>query len=52
MSTSLYHGFGIQGYRHVHTKYHDGAIHYRVRPRSFPSAVRNAAPIRLNAGVW
>lgn len=32
MSTSLlYHGFGIQGYQHVHTKYHHGAIHFRVR---------------------
>jgi len=36
MSTSLlYHGFGIQGYQHVHTKYHDGAIHYRVRQEVF-----------------
>ena len=36
MSTSLlYHGFGIQGYRHVHSKYHDGAIHYRVRQEVF-----------------
>jgi len=32
MSTSLlYHGFGIQGYQHVHTKFHGGAIHFRVR---------------------
>jgi transposase len=36
MSTSLlYHGFGIQGYQHVHTKYHDGAIHFRVRQEVF-----------------
>ena len=36
MSTSLlYHGFGIQGYQHVHTKYHDGAIHYRIRQDIF-----------------
>src|SRR3989339_832436 len=36
MSTSLlYHGFGIQGYQHVHTKYHDGAIHFRVRQDVF-----------------
>jgi transposase len=36
MSTSLlYHGFGIHGYQHVHTKYHDGAIHFRVRPDRF-----------------
>ena len=36
MSTSLlYHGFGIQGYRHVHTKYHDGAIHFRIKQDSF-----------------
>ncbi len=32
MSTGLlYHGFGIQGYQHVHTRYHGGAIHFRVR---------------------
>ena len=32
MSTSLlYHGFGIQGYQHVNTKYHHGAIHFRMR---------------------
>ena len=31
----LYHGFGIQGYQHVHTKYHDRAIHYRVRQEVF-----------------
>ena len=36
MSTSLlYHGFGIQGYQHVHTKYHHGAIHFRVRQDVF-----------------
>ena len=36
MSTSLlYHGFGIQGYQHVHLKYHDGAIHFRVRQEAF-----------------
>jgi len=36
MSTSLlYHGFGIQGYQHVHSKYHDGAIHFRVRQEVF-----------------
>ena len=36
MSTSLlYHGFGIQGYQHVHTKYHDGAIHFRIRQDRF-----------------
>jgi transposase len=36
MSTSLlYHGFGIQGYQHVHTKYHDGAIHFRLRQEVF-----------------
>jgi transposase len=36
MSTSLlYHGFGIQGYQQVHTKYHDGAIHFRVRQEAF-----------------
>lgn len=36
MSTSLlYHGFGIQGYQHVHTKYHHGAIHFRVRQEVF-----------------
>ena len=53
MSTSLvHHGFGIKGYQHVHSKYHDGAIHFRVQQGSFPSAVRNAAPIRLSAGVW
>ena len=36
MSTSLlYHGFGIQGYQHVHTKYHDGAVHFRIRQDIF-----------------
>ena len=36
MSTSiLYHGFGIQGYRHVHTKIHGGAIHFRVRQDAY-----------------
>lgn len=36
MSTALlYHGFGIQGYQHVHTKYHDGAIHFRIRQDIF-----------------
>jgi transposase len=36
MSTSLlYHGFGIQGYQHVHSKYHDGAIHFRIRQDIF-----------------
>ena len=36
MSTNiLYHGFGIQGYQHVHTKFHDGAIHFRVRQDVF-----------------
>jgi len=36
MSTSLlYHGFGIQGYQHVHTRYHDGALHFRVRQEVF-----------------
>ena len=36
MSTSLlYHGFGLQGYQHVHTKYHHGAIHFRVRQEVF-----------------
>lgn len=36
MSTSLlYHGFGIQGYQHVHTQYHDGAIHFRIRQDRF-----------------
>jgi transposase len=31
----LYHGFGIQGYQHVHTKVHGGAIHFRVRQDVF-----------------
>ena len=36
MSTSLlYHGFGIKGYQHVHSKYHDGAIHFRVQQEVF-----------------
>jgi transposase len=36
MSTALlYHGFGIQGYQHVHTKYHHGAIHFRIRQDRF-----------------
>jgi transposase len=36
MSTAiLYHGFGIQGYQHVHTKIHSGAIHFRVRQDVF-----------------
>ena len=36
MSTALlYHGFGIKGYQHVHTKYHDGAIHFRIRQDIF-----------------
>lgn len=36
MPTSLlYHGFGIQGYQHVRTKYHNGAIHFRVRQEVF-----------------
>lgn len=36
MSTALlYHGFGLQGYRHVHTKYHEGAIHFRIRQDRF-----------------
>jgi len=36
MSTSLlYHGFGIQGYQHVHTKYHDRTIHFRIRQDIF-----------------
>lgn len=36
MSTSLlYHGFGIQGYQHVHTRYHDGAIHFRLQQDRF-----------------
>ena len=36
MSTSLlYHGFGIRGYQHVHTQYHDGAIHFRIRQDRF-----------------
>ena len=36
MSTSLlYHGFGIQGYQHVHTKYHDGAILFRIKQDNF-----------------
>ncbi len=36
MSTSLlYHGFGLQGYRHVHTKFYSGAIHFRVQQDGF-----------------
>ena len=36
MSTSLlYHGFGLRGYRHVHTKFPDGAIHFRVQQDGF-----------------
>jgi transposase len=36
MSTNiLYHGFGVQGYQHVHTKYHSGAIYFRVRQDVF-----------------
>lgn len=36
MSTALlYHGFGIRGYQHVHTKYYDGAIHFRMRQEVF-----------------
>jgi hypothetical protein len=36
MSASLlYHGCGIQGYQHVHTKYHDGAIHFRIPQNNF-----------------
>ncbi|RJR42515.1 MAG: transposase family protein [Deltaproteobacteria bacterium] len=36
MSTSLLdHGFGISGYQHVHTKFPDGAIHFRVRADVF-----------------
>jgi len=36
MSTNiLYHGFGIHGYQHVHTKFHGGAIHFRVRQDIF-----------------
>jgi transposase len=36
MSTNiLYHGFGIHGYQHVHTKFHDGAIHFRVQQDVF-----------------
>lgn len=36
MSTSLlYHGLGIQGYQQVHTRFHAGAIHFRVRPDDF-----------------
>ena len=34
-TTILYHGFGIQGYQHVHTKIHSGAIHFRVRQDIF-----------------
>ena len=34
MSTSLlYHAFGIRGYDYVHTKYEEGAIHFRVEPK-------------------
>jgi hypothetical protein len=36
LSTSLHYlGFGLQGYQQVHTKYHGGAIHYRVRQEVF-----------------
>lgn len=36
MSTSLlYHGFGIHGYQHLSTKFHDGAIHFRLRQDVF-----------------
>jgi transposase len=34
-TTLLYHGFGIHGYQYVHTKYHNGAIHFRVRQDVF-----------------
>lgn len=34
-TTILYHGFGIQGYQHVHTKIHGGAIHFRIRQDVF-----------------
>jgi transposase len=34
-TTLLYHGFGIHGYQYVHTKYHHGAIHFRVRQEVF-----------------
>jgi hypothetical protein len=36
MSTNiLYHGFGIHGYQHVHTKIRSGAIYFRVKPDFF-----------------
>lgn len=36
MSTILlYHGFGIQGYQHVHTIFNGGAIHFRVQKDGF-----------------
>ena len=34
MSTSLlYHAFGLRGYDYVHTKYEEGAVHFRVVPK-------------------
>lgn len=34
MSTSLlYHGFGIEGYVYVHTRYVRGEIHFTIQPR-------------------
>jgi transposase len=36
MSTNiLYHGFGIHGYQHVHTKFNNGGIQFRVRQHVF-----------------
>ena len=59
MSTNiLYHGFGIQGYQHVHTKIHDGAIHFRVRQEVFNlrcpicGSSQVQAPRTSNAPVW
>lgn len=34
MSTSLlYHAFGLRGYDYVHTKYEEGAVNFRVKPK-------------------
>jgi len=49
MSTSLLvHGFGIQGYQHVHIKYHDGAIHFRVRSEVFSLRCPECGSYRVN----
>ncbi len=41
MSTSLlYHGWGIQGYDYVHTRYEEGEIRFRITPK--PHHVRCA----------